>query len=400
MQHPLKNIRVLDFSRVVAGPFAGRILADLGADVVKIEPPTGDGTRIHGHKIRDISGFFNQQNAGKRNICIDLRAPDAASLIKELVGVADIVIENYRPGVMQRLGIDYETLKAVKPEIIMLSISGYGQSGPESHRPSYAPVVHAELGLMHRMASRNGTLPADLPLSVADTNAALHGLIAVLAALHLRDSADIGQHIDLSMMDATFATDDRVHFELEDAPDTIPLSPTFDLPFGPVFIATDAKLLFKRLSKHGLVTDPASEETPLETKIALRDKAIIDCLQQCKTSKQFADLMQKLDMPWGEIRDPRQLAEQPTLKAREMIVQIDDRAGGTRPVVQTPFRFSNAASGVRGPSAHRGEHNRDVLKEWLNMPEPQIETLIKNTVLQADDFLAEARDDERDRSGS
>lgn len=389
MQHPLKDIRVLDLSRVVSGPFAARMLSDLGADVVKIEPPTGDGTRNHGRKVRDISGFFNQQNAGKRNICIDLQSSDAAELVKDLVGVADIVIENYRPGVMQRLGIDYATLNEVNPKIIMLSISGYGQSGPESYRPSYAPVVHAELGLMHRMARRNGTPPGDLPLSVADTNASLHGLVAILAALHLKTQTGLGQHIDLSMMDATFATDDRVHFELEDVPDSLPLSPIFDLPFGPVFIATDAKLLFRRLSKRGFLTDPASADTLLDTKIELRQKVITDFLNQCETAQEFAELMHQLDLPWGEIRDPRQLSNQPTLKDRNMIVEVDDRDGGTRPVVQTPFRFSNAESGVRGPSAHRGEHNRAVLKDWLDLQDPQIDTLTDNAVLQADEFSQE-----------
>ena len=140
-QHPLDGLRVLDFSRVVAGPFAGRLLADLGADVVKVEPPEGDSTRLHGRKVSGITGFFNQQNAGKRNISLDLRAEGA-------------VIENYRPGVMSRLGIDYEVLRHANPKLIMLSISGYGQEGPESRRPSYAPVVHAEVGLMHRLGER------------------------------------------------------------------------------------------------------------------------------------------------------------------------------------------------------------------------------------------------------
>ena len=212
MEYPLEGIKVLDFSRVVAGPFATRLMADLGADVVKVEPPDGDGTRVHGRKVNGISGFFNQQNAGKRNICMDLRHADAVSLVRELVSVADIVVENYRPGVMQRLGIDYDVLSAVNPSLIMLSISGYGHDSPESHRPSYAPVVHAEVGLMHRMAERNRTEPGDLPLSVADTNASLHGLIAVLAALNMRHQTGRGQYIDMSMMDATFATDDRAHF--------------------------------------------------------------------------------------------------------------------------------------------------------------------------------------------
>ena len=385
MQHPLQGIRVLDFSRVVAGPFAGRLLSDLGADVVKVEPPDGDGTRIHGRDVKGITGFFQHQNAGKRNLCIDLRAPGAVDLVKSLVRQADIVLENYRPGVMRRLGIDYDVLREVRPDLIMLSISGYGQEGPESHRPSYAPVVHAEAGLMHRMAGRNQTEPGDLPLSVADTNASLHGLIAVLAALHLRTQTGVGQHIDLSMMDATFATDDRSHFELEDAPDTLPISPIFDLPFARVFLATDMKLLFRRLNRRAGMADPTPEDADLSTKIRLREEAVVERLAACGTLAGFAELMDTLDIPWGEVRDPRTLDSQPTLAHRDMIVQVDDRAGGVRPVPQSPYRFSSATSGVRGPAAHLGEHSVEVLADWLEMSEEEINQLVSTQTVRTAD---------------
>jgi len=385
LQHyPLEGIKVLDFSRVVAGPFAGRLLADLGADVVKVEPPDGDQTRRTGRKVLGISGFYNQQNAGKRNICLDLRAPGAADLVKRLVLAADVVIENYRPGVMARLGIDYDALRAVNPKLIMLSVSGFGQSGPESHRPSYAPVVHAELGLIHRMARRNETAPGDLPLSVADTNAGLHGLVAILAALYMRDRTGMGQHIDMSMMDATFATDDRAHFEMENETDTIPVSPIVDLPFGRVFLATDMKLLFKKLSELAGLADPAPPNADLDTKIALRRDAIEQRLRQCETLSQFSELMDKIDIPWGEVRDPRYLNQQVSLKHRGMIVEIDDRAGGTRPIAQSPYRFSDAASGIRGPAAHLGEHNREVLKDWLQLRDSEIDDLVQSDIMPAD----------------
>ena len=379
MQYPLEGVKVLDFSRVVAGPFAGRLLSDLGADVVKVEPPDGDGTRIHGKKVQGVSGMFNQQNAGKRNICLDLRAPDGVELAKDLAAVADIVLENYRPDVMARLGIDFATLSAVNPKLIMLSISGFGHDSPESHRPSYAPVVHAEVGLLHRMAARNGTEPGDLPLSVADTNASLHGLIAVLAALNMRHHTGLGQHIDMSMMDATFSTDDRSHFELEDVPDTLPVCPIVDLPFGPVFIASDMKLLFIKLCRRCGLEDPTPDGADLETKIALREQAIEDRLKLCGTPQQFAELMDTIDIPWGQVRDPHDLEAQATLKHRGMIVQIDDRAGGTRPVADSPYRFSQAKSGVRGPAAHRGEHNRPILKDWLGLADTEIDARIEST---------------------
>jgi crotonobetainyl-CoA:carnitine CoA-transferase CaiB-like acyl-CoA transferase len=396
--YPLEGLKVLDFSRVVAGPFAGRLLADLGADVVKIEPPEGDSTRIHGRKVLGISGFFNQQNAGKRNICLDLRASGAVELVKALAAVSDIVIENYRPGVMGRLGIDYEVLSAVNPGLIMLSISGFGQSGPESTRPSYAPVVHAEVGLMHRLSERNATAPGDLPLSVADTNASLHGLIGVLAALRMRDQTGVGQHIDLSMMDATFATDDRAHFELEDEPDTIVVSPILELSFGRVFLATDPelKLVFRRLVRRGVMEDPTPDDADLATKIAARRDAIDRVFERCRTLAEFAELMDTLDIPWGEVRDPRHLHRQPTLRNREMIVEVADRAGGTRPMAQSPYRFSNASSGIRGPSAHRGEHNREVLTGWLSMSEAEIERLAADGLLLADD---EQGNPEQEESG-
>ena len=394
MPSPLDGVRVLDFSRVVAGPFAGRMLIDLGADVVKIEPPDGDGTRFHGRNVANIPAFFNYQNAGKRNICIDLAAPGAIDLVKDLVRLADIVIENYRPGVMRRHGIDYPVLAEVNPKLIMLSISGYGQDGPESKKPSYAPVVHAELGLMHRLAERNESRPGDLPLSVGDTNASLHGLVGVLAALHMREQTGIGQHIDMAMLDATFATDDRVHFELEDMPDTIVKGPIMKLAFGTVYIAADPemRLVFKKLMRRGMIEDPTPPGSDLETKIRARRETIDAVFARCETFDAFSELMDTLDLPWAEVRDPRTLREQPTLAARNMLVDIDDRAGGTRPIANSPYRFSNASAGIRGPAAHRGEHNTDVLADWLDLDPDAIERMHTTGLLKA-----ETRESENDQ---
>ena len=148
--YPLEGLKVLDFSRVLAGPFAGRMLSDLGAEVVKVEPPEGDSSRLWGKMTAGISGYFNMINAGKQGISIDLRAEGSQELVLALVKHADVVLENFRPDVMSRLGIGYETLAKANPKLIMLSISGFGQGGPESQRPAYAPIVHAELGQIGR----------------------------------------------------------------------------------------------------------------------------------------------------------------------------------------------------------------------------------------------------------
>jgi len=159
---------------------------------VKVEPPDGDVTRLWGRVRGGVPGYYHQQNAGKRNISIDLRAAGAKDLVFELIRHADVLIENYRPDVMPRLGLGWETLRALNPRLVMLSISGFGRDGPESHRPAYAPIVHAETGLVDRARRRGRIPPRDLPLSVADTNASLHGLVALLSAIILRERTGLG----------------------------------------------------------------------------------------------------------------------------------------------------------------------------------------------------------------
>ena len=381
MEYPLAGLKVLDFSRVLAGPFAGRMLSDLGAEVVKVEPPDGDVTRYWGHEVANITGYFHQQNAGKKNICIDLRAPDAPNLVKQLAANADIVIENYRPDVMDRLGVGYTDLDAVNERLIMLSISGFGRDGPESTRPAYAPVIHAEAGLIARSTTKDGVKHHDLPLSVADTNASLHGLVGVLAALHMRHRTGKGQHIDIAMIDATVATDDQIHYDLEGSNETGPMpNEIWESGIGPVLLSTDFRLLFRSLTELGL-EDPSNPMMELKEKISLRRKADGDFLNTLDTLEDFSAAMKSINVAWGEVRSPENLRDQKTIIRRGSITDIDDRNGGTRPITQSPYRFSNAKSGVRGPAAHRGEHFNEVLKGWLSMNDKDISQLRENNVV-------------------
>ena len=381
MEYPLAGLKVLDFSRVLAGPFAGRMLSDLGAEVVKVEPPDGDVTRYWGHEVANITGYFHQQNAGKKNICIDLRAPDAPNLVKQLAANADIVIENYRPDVMDRLGVGYTDLDAVNERLIMLSISGFGRDGPESTRPAYAPVIHAEAGLIARSTTKDGVKHHDLPLSVADTNASLHGLVGVLAALHMRHRTGKGQHIDIAMIDATVATDDQIHYDLEGSNETGPMpNEIWESGIGPVLLSTDFRLLFRSLTELGL-EDPSNPMMELKEKISLRRKAVGDFLNTLDTLEDFSAAMKSINIAWGEVRSPENLRDQKTIIRRGSITDIDDRNGGTRPITQSPYRFSNAKSGVRGPAAHRGEHFNEVLKGWLSMNDKDISQLREDNVV-------------------
>jgi CoA:oxalate CoA-transferase len=383
--YPLAGLKVLDLSRVLAGPFAGRLLSDLGADVVKVEPPDGDVTRLWGKVVGGVPGYYNQQNAGKRNICVDLRAPGGAALVLELAGHADILIENYRPDVMPRLGLGYAALKAVNPRLIMLSISGFGHGGPESRRPAYAPIVHAEVGLMARAKRRDPGSRGDLPLSVADTNASLHGLIGVLSAVIMRQRTNQGQHIDMAMVDATLASDDQIQYELEDSEDTMGLpNDVWETGAGAILVSADFRHLFRSLTRGAVLTDPAAPDMNLDAKIAARRAAVGGFMRALADWDEVETALAGVNIAWGRLRPGHDLGEQPTLRHRGAIVQVDDRAGGTRPIPQSPYRFSNARSGVRAGAPHRGEHNGEVLGEWLGLGETEVARLAGTGVLAAE----------------
>ena len=382
--YPLEGLKVLDFSRVLAGPFAGRMLSDLGAEVVKVEPPEGDSSRLWGKMTAGISGYFNMINAGKQGISIDLRADGAQALVLALVKHADVVLENFRPDVMSRLGIGYETLAAANPKLIMLSISGFGRDGPESQRPAYAPIVHAELGLIDRVVRQRG-VKIDLPLSVADTNAGLHGLVALLSAVIMRERTGRGQHIDLSMMDATLVGDDQFHFEIEDAEATRNLPPDiWDTGVGAILVSVDFRWLWKLLTAEFGVIDPVTADMTLDAKIAARRDAVADFMLSLASWEAVEEAMAKMNLAWGRVRSGKALREQPTLAFRKSVIDIDDRAGGVRPMAQTPYRFSQATAGVRGPAPHKGEHNADVLHRWLGMSDDEIAALLARGILTRD----------------
>ena len=381
MTHPLAGLKVLDMSRVLAGPFAGRMLCDLGADVVKVEPPDGDLTRLWGAVRGGVPGYFHQQNVGKRGICIDLAQPDGVALAKRLATVADVVIENFRPGVMARLGLGYEVLRSLRSDIVLLSISGFGQDGPESRRAAYAAAIHAESGLVRRQG-REGRPPADIQMSVADTNASLHGLVATLAALLMRDRTGQGQHIDVAMLDAMLVTDDQLQYDLEDARDTAPaLSEIWPTGAGAVLIAGDFRHVWRRLAGRMGVADPTPPGAPLADKIRLRREAAARFFADLGSAEEVRKAMETMNLAWGDVRHSANVRDSATVRHRGSVADIDDRAGGVRPVVQSPYRFSNAAAGVRGVAPHRGEHNADVLLDWLGCSAQEVAEFVAAGVL-------------------
>ena len=396
---PLQGIRVLDMSRVLAGPFAGRILSDLGADVVKVEPPEGDVTRVWGKMRAGLAGFYTQQNVGKRNVCIDLRAEGGPELVKRLAEHAHVLIENFRPGVMERHGLSFAELSKANPALVMLSISGFGHGGPESHRAAYAPILHAESGWLARSAEANSGPVEDLNLAVADTNASLHGAIGILAALRVAEQTGCGQHVDIAMLDTFLATDEGSHLAL----DGLRYKPNGGLVWqgtgGPILTAGDFRWIWKQLSDVHGVADTSPPDADIPTKRAHRTDAINAFLRSFATRDEMLAALDAANLAWGDVKTTADAYDSPTALHRGSSVEIDARDGGTRRVPQTPYRFSgttaqtSAKSGVApdAVASHLGEHNATVLAEWLGSGRAEVDALGQAGVLLEDAHAAQAQ---------
>jgi CoA:oxalate CoA-transferase len=382
--YPLHDVRVLDLSRVLAGPLAGRILADLGADVVKVEPPEGDITRLWGKVVNGLSGYYTQQNTGKRNVSVDLDVAGGPELVADLAAAADVVVENFRPGVLRRFDLDWEHLSARNPRLVMLSISGFGEEGPESSRPAYAPVLHAEAGLVARQAEMDGTRPLDQIISTADVLASLHGLVGLLAALLMSRETGSGQHLDIAMLHALCFSDDLAHFALDDVAPVRPGGEVWDTATGQIMISGSFQWVWKTLSRHHGLIDGCAPGAALDDKIAARRGAVAAFLNSLPDRAGLAAVLATANLAWGEVRSGTEVFTSPTLSARGAIRDVDDRGGGHRRVIDSPYRFSDATSGLRGVAPYRGEHNAQVLAEWLGADGAMVRTLEEAGVLVAE----------------
>ncbi len=388
MNYPLQGLRVLDFSRVLAGPYATRLLSDLGADVLKVEPPEGDLTRLLGRRIGDTSTYFIQQNVGKRNLCIDLKADGALDLVLELAKKSDIVIENYRPGVMDRLGLGWDTLSAVNPRLIMLAISGYGQTGPEKNRGAFAPLLHAESGLTARQSLMHDGSDADITLSLADSFAALHGTVAVLAAVRHVEQTGEGQYIDMAMLNALHSSDDYANVVLENGwtkTQQSRLCRIWDAPENSkIAIGCPLVALWPAFSAAGELEDPAVHVQDEAGQEALRVQAIADFIRSFPSFDDLTTMIDRLKINWGRVRGPGNDAyEEPSIEIREVLVKVSDGNGGEIMTVQSPYKFSGLASGVQVAAkvAGIGEDNAAVLEEWLDYDSEDISRLLEKDIL-------------------
>ncbi len=399
MTAPLDGVRVIDLTRVLSGPHCTRMLTDLGAEVIKVEPPAGDLTRFSTPRRNGLSSYFVQQNTGKRNVSLDLGSEEGVDLLRRLVDTADVLVENYRPGVMSRLGLGADELIERNPRLVYASISGYGQTGPWVRRRAYAPVVEAESGLIASQGRRSGEFTKD-PHSHGDVYTSLETAVAILAALHQRERTGRGQWIDVSMAETMMYVNEHMHDALWDGDD----DPEWIRSFRPDDYAVlecangeqlivsghpaergTFDLFIAAMGKPELADDSrfANVASRLENLDELQD-ILREFAITVADAETFEEIFSEHNLAVGRVREPGDLAATEWGAARGTVADIDDRGGGRIQVPNVPWRFSEAPDvGVSGTPRYRGEDNRSVLSGVLGLGDDELDRLESDGILSS-----------------
>ena len=402
MSGPLSGLRVVDFSRVLAGPLCARTLQDLGAEVIKIEPPSPDVSRFAFPSTAGMSGYYAQQNAGKRNVSINLNLPGAYELALKLCDAADIMVENFRAGTLGFFGLDYEALSKRNPRLIYASITGYGQGGPWRSRMAYAPTVQAEAGFTENSVRHYGDAlsePRTDSLSHADVYSGLQAVIAILAALNSRQKTGKGQHIDVAMAATLLAVNERAHVDLSD--DDIGAEPA-------ILGATDCAFFTGPQGEHFTVaTSIVGSRTFPSWLRAMRRVDLMDDLRFSTAAARrlnfgslhqiiqswiltFPDMVtldaqfDEAKIAMGEIRTIKELTASAWSDYWGAVQHVSDRSGGEYRLPGRPWRFSGEQLTPIGTPAFQGEHNIEVFGE-LGICEVELQRLMDAGVLVTHD---------------
>ena len=385
---PLQGIRVLDFTAMIAGPYCTRLLADSGAEVIKIEPPEGDYMRGREPMRDGFSAYYGILNCGKQSLCLDLKKPESRDLIYQLAAQADVLVENFRPGVMRRLGFDAATLEAKNPRLVYCSISGYGQKGAASERPAYAPIVHAASGyeLANLRYQDNPQQPLKSAMFIADYLTGVHAFGAVSAALVRRARTGQGETIDCALMDSMIGM-----LAYESAAAQFPVRrprpifrPTRALDgfviLAPISPANFADLA-RAIGRPEWLSDARflSSEARADNWDALMGE--IDRWAADKTAAECEALMERGGVPCSRYYTVGEAMALPYATERGLLASAKDGAGELK-VPNAPFHMRNATVGARGFVASLGEHNEPVLREWLGYSRDAVEALAGSGVLR------------------
>jgi CoA:oxalate CoA-transferase len=394
MAYPLENIKVLDLTRVLAGPYATMILGDLGADIIKVEMPVvGDDARHFGPYMNSESAYFMSLNRNKRSITLNLKSEKGRQILLDMVKEVDVIVENFRPGTMEKLGLGYEDLIKINPKLIYAASSGYGHTGPYSKRAAYDAVVQAMGGLMS-ITGKEGGEPTRVGTSVGDITAGLFTTIGILAAVNSRNETGKGQKVDVAMLDCQVAilenaisryvvTGDVPAPGGNKHPSIVPFEP-FETVNGQIMVAAGNDVLWsnfcKAIDTYPLCKDERFATNPLRAKNYKELRPLLGEAMIVKTTEEWQDILDNAGVPNGPINTIDKVVTDPQVLAREMIMEIDHPVEGKLKVPGIPIKLSETPGDIRMTSPLLGQHTEEILKELLNYDDAKIEELKKENI--------------------
>lgn len=403
----LSHIRVLDLSRVLAGPWAGQILADLGAEVIKVErPANGDDTRAWGPPfLKDAQGentseaaYYLSANRNKQSVTIDFTLPEGQKLVRELAGKSDILIENFKVGGLAAYGLDYASLKAVNPRLIYCSITGFGQTGPYAKRAGYDFMIQGLGGLMSltgRADDQDGAGPVKVGVALTDVMTGVYSSTAILAALAHREQGGQGQHIDMALLDVQVAclanqamnylTTGVAPTRLGNAhPNIVPYQdfPTAD---GDFILTVGNDSQFRKFAEVAGQHQWADDPRFVTNKLRVANRTLlIPLIRQAtvfKTTAQWVSELESVGVPCGPINDLAQVFADPQVQARGLVMSLPHELAGVVPQVASPIRLSETPVEYRYAPPLLGQHTSEVLEQVLGLSAPQVLALREAGVL-------------------
>ncbi|HEX3861210.1 MAG TPA: CaiB/BaiF CoA-transferase family protein [Stellaceae bacterium] len=365
-----KNLRVVDFTTTISGPHCTRLLADIGAEIIKIESPDGDMMRARPPLRNGASTTFGQLNTGKKSLVLDLKRPEAVAVALRLVATADVVVENFRPGVMQRFGLDYPALRAAQPDLIYCAISGYGQTGPSAGLPAYAPVIHAASGfdLAHLAHQEDPRRPDYCGIFIADVLTGTYAFGAIMTALYQRQATGEGQLIDVSMLESMLSL---TLSEIQLA--QFPIAPPGRPIFGPIAtsdgylnLSVASERTFQSMATACERTDWISDQR-FATYSARRANwglliGELEIWSTQRTSHDVQAIFERHGVPASLYRTVKEALADPQLAHRRSLAEVRDR-GGAFQVLNPPFRLSAAIAESQPFVAALGEHSEQILRD-------------------------------------
>ena len=360
---PLADIVVLDMTRVLAGPFCTMLLSDLGARVIKIEPPGGDDARAYGPWVDGESAYFMSLNRGKESLALDLRAPDDRALFERLLAAADVLVENFRPGAMARLGYGWDSLRESHPRLIYAACSGFGQTGPLARRPAYDMVVQGMGGIMS-LTGHEDSPPTRVGTAIGDIAAGLFTAVGVNAALHERARTGRGRFVDVAMLDCQIAILENAIARYTTTGESPPPSGArhpsiapfecYECAGGHVVLAAGNEALFGKLcealGREDLQADPRFAGNPKRMENVLALKAELERTLKTRDAAHWLAVLEAAGVPCGPLNDVAGAVAEPQVRARNMVVRIDDPKAGPVRVAGNPIKMSGHADPpTRGP---------------------------------------------------